>query len=490
MLDEEPSTENQAQGWFAYSSYTSALAYIPRHLVSGSKRRTQVEGFDLDLTYITARIIALGLPASGIEKLYRNPLSEVRAFLDSKHRGKYAMVNLCDERDYANADWPTAARVMRFPFADHHPCTLAALHAFCMRASYFLAADDKHVLAVHCKAGKGRTGVMICAYLLFEKIQHDAEAALHFFRSVRTTDLDAVNNPSQERYVRLYASLLAAKPERIPWLITGRTITIVAITLSSAPASLYAGGGSSAAAAAAAGPTAATQAAAAAAAAAAPASATASSASDAAAPATAAKHEQPSPLADGTVDGTAATAFTPPASDGSGGLSAITSLVLPSWHLKLSLSNIASHDTAEGVRSTRTHICSVGPLRCGPSQPAIRFELPNGGLRARGDLQLSLLSAAGLVRDDDQLGWVHLHTSWMPEGGSPQPAAAAAAASAAESSSGLLRVATLRKSEVDGIGKDGRFPTDWKMEIHFTCDELDDPELVVVDRNEAAPAVA
>ena len=182
----------------------------------------------------------------------------------------------------------------------------------------------------------------------------------------------------------------------------------------------------------------------------------------------------------------AAKATAPPAT----GLSAITSLVLPSWHLKLSLSYVASHDTAEGVRSTRTHVCSVGPLRCAPSQPSIRFELPNGGLRARGDLQLSLLSAAGLVRDDDQLGWAHIHTSWMPEGGPPQATAAAAAAtaSAAESSSGLLRVAALGKSEVDGVGKDGRFPPDWKMVVHFTCDELDDPELVVVDHNEAAPA--
>ena len=38
---------------------------------------------DLDLTYITTRVIALGLPASGFERMYRNPLSEVSAFLDS-----------------------------------------------------------------------------------------------------------------------------------------------------------------------------------------------------------------------------------------------------------------------------------------------------------------------------------------------------------------------------------------------------------------------
>ena len=69
-----------------------------RRLVSQNKTRHVADGYDLDLTYVTPRIIALGLPASGIEKLYRNPISEVRSFL-SRHAGHYAMVNLCDERE-------------------------------------------------------------------------------------------------------------------------------------------------------------------------------------------------------------------------------------------------------------------------------------------------------------------------------------------------------------------------------------------------------
>ena len=89
------------------------------------------------------------------------------------------------------------------------------------RAKRFFEADEKHVLAVHCKAGKGRTGVMICAYLLYASAHAEPEQALHFFRSARTTDLDAVNNPSQEAYVRLYAALLAAPPAAVPKLLSG-----------------------------------------------------------------------------------------------------------------------------------------------------------------------------------------------------------------------------------------------------------------------------
>ena len=35
-------------------------------------------GLDLDLTYITRRLIAMGFPSVGAEAIYRNPLPQVR----------------------------------------------------------------------------------------------------------------------------------------------------------------------------------------------------------------------------------------------------------------------------------------------------------------------------------------------------------------------------------------------------------------------------
>jgi len=51
--------------------------------------RFQEDGFDLDLTYITDRIIAMGFPSQGTEAYFRNPLSEVQRFFNTRHAEHY-----------------------------------------------------------------------------------------------------------------------------------------------------------------------------------------------------------------------------------------------------------------------------------------------------------------------------------------------------------------------------------------------------------------
>lgn len=48
-----------------------------RKIVSGSRKRYEKNGYDLDLTYITERIIAMSFPASGFESTYRNNIKSV-----------------------------------------------------------------------------------------------------------------------------------------------------------------------------------------------------------------------------------------------------------------------------------------------------------------------------------------------------------------------------------------------------------------------------
>jgi phosphatidylinositol-3,4,5-trisphosphate 3-phosphatase/dual-specificity protein phosphatase PTEN len=48
-----------------------------RKIVSGKRRRFNDDNYDLDITYITPRVIAMSFPASGVEQMYRNSISDV-----------------------------------------------------------------------------------------------------------------------------------------------------------------------------------------------------------------------------------------------------------------------------------------------------------------------------------------------------------------------------------------------------------------------------
>ena len=49
-----------------------------RKIVSGKRRRFKEGEYDLDMTYITTRVIAMSFPGqSSIELMYRNPATQV-----------------------------------------------------------------------------------------------------------------------------------------------------------------------------------------------------------------------------------------------------------------------------------------------------------------------------------------------------------------------------------------------------------------------------
>ncbi|KAL5987769.1 Phosphatidylinositol 3,4,5-trisphosphate 3-phosphatase and protein-tyrosine-phosphatase pten2a [Asimina triloba] len=179
-------------------SAVKAVQVKARHIVSQNKRRYQVPdfqvalqegGFDLDMTYITENIIAMGFPAgdmsSGffgyVEGFYRNHMEEVIKFFETHHKGKYKVYNLCSERLYD--------------------------------ASLFEGKEDiENVVVVHCKAGMARTGLMISSLLLFLKFFPTAEESIEYYNQKRCLDGKGLVLPSQivstPRYVKYFERIL------------------------------------------------------------------------------------------------------------------------------------------------------------------------------------------------------------------------------------------------------------------------------------------
>ena len=73
------------------------LNYV-RTLVSGRKQRFKDRRYDLDLSYVTPRIIAMAFPGSGVETVYRNNIDEVSKFLSERHGSNYLVINISGKK--------------------------------------------------------------------------------------------------------------------------------------------------------------------------------------------------------------------------------------------------------------------------------------------------------------------------------------------------------------------------------------------------------
>ncbi|XP_072975300.1 phosphatidylinositol 3,4,5-trisphosphate 3-phosphatase and protein-tyrosine-phosphatase PTEN2A-like [Typha angustifolia] len=195
-------------------SAVKAVQVKARHIVSQNKRRYQEGGFDLDMTYITENIIAMGFPAgdmsSGffgyVEGFYRNHMEEVIKFFETHHKGKYKVYNLCSERLYDASLFE--GKVACFPFDDHNCPPIQLILSFCQSAYSWLKEDIENVVVVHCKAGMARTGLMISSLLLYLKFFPTAEESMEYYNQKRCLDGKGLVLPSQIRYVKYFERIM------------------------------------------------------------------------------------------------------------------------------------------------------------------------------------------------------------------------------------------------------------------------------------------
>mmetsp|Transcript_5341 Transcript_5341/g.4922 ORF Transcript_5341/g.4922 Transcript_5341/m.4922 type:complete len:192 (+) Transcript_5341:786-1361(+) len=93
------------------------------------------------------------------------------------------------------------------------------IFAFCLDLDIFLNKDLKNVAAIHCKAGKGRTGVMICCYLIFSRFCNTALDAMKYYAMIRTKNKKGITIPSQIRYVHYFEHFLELRKKAFPKIL-------------------------------------------------------------------------------------------------------------------------------------------------------------------------------------------------------------------------------------------------------------------------------
>ncbi|KAM4613258.1 tensin-2-like isoform 2-T2 [Polymixia lowei] len=164
--------------------------------------------YDFDLTYITERIISVFFLPNLEEQRYRGNLQEVAAMLKSKHQDKFLLLNLSEKRHDITRLNP---KVQDYGWPDLHAPPLDRICAVCKAMETWLTSDPHNVVVLHCKGNKGKTGVIVAAYMHYSKISAGADQALTTL-AMRKFCEDKVSpslQPSQNRYIYYFGGLLS-----------------------------------------------------------------------------------------------------------------------------------------------------------------------------------------------------------------------------------------------------------------------------------------
>jgi protein-tyrosine phosphatase len=219
------------------------VSLLLQKLISYPRNRYARNGHSLDLAYITHDIVVMSMPSlRWPETLYRNSLHKVRHFLDSEPSGRtdWRVFDLRAEgAGYEDAD--LGGRVRHFGFVDHHPPPFSllpklvdAMHEHLDSSAISAEESNPSIKAldvadgapmagakpndklavIHCKAGKGRSGLTTCSYLVAHRgYREEVARALFTERRMRKGFGEGVSIPSQRRYLRYVQK----------WIDNGRT---------------------------------------------------------------------------------------------------------------------------------------------------------------------------------------------------------------------------------------------------------------------------
>lgn len=183
----------------------------------------QSDDVSLDLSYITDRIIVCACPTTKTHKMvYRNSLYDLLRFLENKHGDHWRIWNLREEwrGDYDVGDISLRDKMCYEPWPDHQPPDFAKLVSIIGAIGEFLYDDPLNVAVIHCKHGKGRSGLIAIGVLMM-KFGYPMEVADALFteRRMRSGFGSGLSISCQRRYAE-YLDL----SKRIPY--TERKITI------------------------------------------------------------------------------------------------------------------------------------------------------------------------------------------------------------------------------------------------------------------------
>lgn len=181
-------------------------------LLVNSPKRTIFDkniGVELDLSIITPQIIVCGAPTTSVwQGITSTRLNDLLNYLHLYYGRNWWIWDLqaegCNYRDLNVKN-----QVFHYRFDDHGPPTIKLMIEAIELIRRFLIESPNNIAVIHCKNGKGRSGTIVCSYLMAYE-QYSLQAANELFTSKRMKPFSGmgVSIPSQLRYLRYFQLIL------------------------------------------------------------------------------------------------------------------------------------------------------------------------------------------------------------------------------------------------------------------------------------------
>ncbi|KAF7657151.1 hypothetical protein LDENG_00031230 [Lucifuga dentata] len=180
---------------------------------------------ELDIAYITSRIIVMTYPAESVQIGYQNHVEDIRSFLDSRHADHYTVFNL-SQRNYRGAKFSN--RVSECNWPSRQAPSLHNLFAVCKNMHNWLKQNPKNVCVITCSDGRAPSGVLVCAMFCFCHLFNNPVPAMQLLSAKRP---GSGLWPSHHRYISYVCSMVSEKPS----LPHSKPLMIKALTISPVP---------------------------------------------------------------------------------------------------------------------------------------------------------------------------------------------------------------------------------------------------------------
>ncbi|XP_019730860.1 putative tyrosine-protein phosphatase auxilin isoform X1 [Hippocampus comes] len=161
---------------------------------------------ELDIAYITSRIIVMTYPAEAVQIGNQNHVEDIRSFLDSRHADHYTVFNL-SQRNYRGAKF--SSRVSECNWPARQAPSLHNLFAVCKNMHNWLKQNPKNVCVITCSDGRAPSGVLVCAMFCFCHLFNNPVPAMQLLSAKRP---GSGLWPSHRRYIGYVCSMVSEKP--------------------------------------------------------------------------------------------------------------------------------------------------------------------------------------------------------------------------------------------------------------------------------------